>query len=142
MNTAPTHLNLARSTIAATVTALALPLLPLQLAAQDGVLEEVIVTARKRAESLQETPLAVTALGAAALREAPRSHPPFSPPPHRSRVGRAGTWSLCFLYVRALCVSGLFVCPGSRISGLQYGCAGGWLRPSVCPLGARWALSD
>ena len=28
--------------------------------AQDGVLEEVIVTARKRAESLQETPVAVT----------------------------------------------------------------------------------
>ena len=34
------------------------------------VLEEVIVTARKREESLQETPVAVTALGAEALREA------------------------------------------------------------------------
>ncbi len=34
------------------------------------VLEDVIVTARKRAESLQETPLAVTALDADALRDA------------------------------------------------------------------------
>ena len=31
---------------------------------QDGILEEVIVTARKREESLQETPVAVTALSA------------------------------------------------------------------------------
>jgi hypothetical protein len=38
--------------------------------AQDGVLEEVIVTARRRLESLQETPVAVTALSAAALSEA------------------------------------------------------------------------
>lgn len=38
--------------------------------AQSLVLEEVVVTARKRAESLQETPLAVTALDAEALREA------------------------------------------------------------------------
>lgn len=38
--------------------------------AQDGVLEEIIVTARKRAENLQETPVAVTALGAEALRNA------------------------------------------------------------------------
>ncbi len=38
--------------------------------AQEGVLEEVIVTARKRAESLQETPVAVTALNAESLREA------------------------------------------------------------------------
>lgn len=38
--------------------------------AQEGVLEEVIVTARKREESLQETPVAVTALGADALRDA------------------------------------------------------------------------
>ncbi|MCP5147921.1 MAG: TonB-dependent receptor [Pseudomonadales bacterium] len=37
---------------------------------QDGALEEVIVTARKRAESLQETPVAVTALSADALRDA------------------------------------------------------------------------
>jgi iron complex outermembrane receptor protein len=40
-------------------------------ARQDAVvLEEVIVTARKRQESLQETPVAVTALSATALREA------------------------------------------------------------------------
>lgn len=39
-------------------------------AAQELVLEEVVVTARKRAESLQETPVAVTALDASALREA------------------------------------------------------------------------
>lgn len=38
--------------------------------AQNTVLEEVVVTARKRAESLQEAPLAVTALDASALREA------------------------------------------------------------------------
>ncbi|PLW70301.1 TonB-dependent receptor [Pseudohalioglobus lutimaris] len=36
---------------------------------QDLVLEEIIVTARKRAESLQETPVAVTALSSEALRE-------------------------------------------------------------------------
>ena len=59
-----------RSVIAATVSALALPLLPVSVAAQGNVLEEVIVTARKREESLQETPVAVTALGATALREA------------------------------------------------------------------------
>jgi iron complex outermembrane receptor protein len=40
------------------------------LAGAQGVLEEVVVTARKREESLQETPVAVTALGATALREA------------------------------------------------------------------------
>ena len=38
--------------------------------AQDFMLEEVIVTARRRAESLQETPVAVTALDANALRNA------------------------------------------------------------------------
>jgi iron complex outermembrane receptor protein len=37
---------------------------------QDGILEEVIVTARKREESLQETPVAVTALSAELLRDA------------------------------------------------------------------------
>jgi len=37
--------------------------MPLALA-QGNVLEEVIVTARKREESLQETPVAVTALSA------------------------------------------------------------------------------
>ena len=43
---------------------------PNPVLAQGMVLEEVVVTARKRAESLQETPLAVTALDATALREA------------------------------------------------------------------------
>lgn len=43
---------------------------PLPVLAQGAVLEEVLVTARKRAESLQETPLAVTALDAEGLREA------------------------------------------------------------------------
>jgi iron complex outermembrane receptor protein len=38
--------------------------------AQTGALEEVIVTARKREESLQETPVAVTALSAQELRDA------------------------------------------------------------------------
>ncbi|WP_187276350.1 TonB-dependent receptor [Parahaliea maris] len=38
--------------------------------AESLVLEEVVVTARRRAESLQETPVAVTALDASALREA------------------------------------------------------------------------
>ncbi|TDG15007.1 TonB-dependent receptor [Seongchinamella unica] len=46
------------------------PLSAVPAVAQDLVLEEVIVTARKRVESLQETPVAVTALGAAALRDA------------------------------------------------------------------------
>jgi len=43
--------------------------MPLALA-QGNVLEEVIVTARKREESLQETPVAVTALSADELRDA------------------------------------------------------------------------
>ncbi len=43
--------------------------MPLALA-QSNVLEEVIVTARKREESLQETPVAVTALSADELRDA------------------------------------------------------------------------
>jgi iron complex outermembrane receptor protein len=47
----------------------AVPAVPAS-AADQFVLEEVIVTARKRQESLQETPVAVTALGATALREA------------------------------------------------------------------------
>ncbi|MEM6581603.1 MAG: TonB-dependent receptor [Pseudomonadota bacterium] len=38
--------------------------------ADQGILEEIIVTARKREESLQETPVAVTALSASALRDA------------------------------------------------------------------------
>ena len=52
---------------------LAATLAPLSSApvfAQDLVLEEIIVTARKRVESLQETPVAVTALSTEALRDA------------------------------------------------------------------------
>lgn len=62
-----TRLLFSRATLAVAV-ASTLPAIP--AAAQDMVLEEVVVTARKRAESLQETPVAVTALDAAALREA------------------------------------------------------------------------
>ncbi|MAC33010.1 MAG: hypothetical protein CME38_05320 [Haliea sp.] len=50
--------------------ALAAGAMPAMVRAQGLVLEEVVVTARKRAESLQETPLAVTALDAEALRDA------------------------------------------------------------------------
>lgn len=37
--------------------------------AQTAALEEVIVTARRRAENIQETPIAVTAISGEALRE-------------------------------------------------------------------------
>jgi iron complex outermembrane receptor protein len=50
------------ATIAATVTVASLPVL-----AQDGMLEEVIVTAQKRAEDLQDTAIAITAISASAL---------------------------------------------------------------------------
>ena len=46
-----------------------LPLTP-PASADELILEEVIVTARKRVETLQETPLAVTALDSESLREA------------------------------------------------------------------------
>ena len=46
------------------------PVTGMQAMAQDGVLEEVIVTARKREESLQETPVAVSALSGLQLEEA------------------------------------------------------------------------
>ena len=46
------------------------PGLSVTAVAEELVLEEIIVTARKRVESLQETPVAVTALGSEALREA------------------------------------------------------------------------
>jgi len=53
------------------VSAIALPAPPAARAQEARlVLEEVVVTARKREESLQRTPVAVTALGAGALREA------------------------------------------------------------------------
>ena len=44
--------------------------IPAVLAAGGSALEEVIVTARKREESLQDTPLAVSAFTGAALLEA------------------------------------------------------------------------
>ena len=49
---------------------LASPVTSMQALAQDGVLEEVVVTARKREESLQETPVAVSALNGLQLEEA------------------------------------------------------------------------
>lgn len=49
---------------------LATPVASPRVQAQAGVLEEVIVTARKREESLQETPVAVSALSSAKLEEA------------------------------------------------------------------------
>ncbi|MEH6634644.1 MAG: TonB-dependent receptor [Halioglobus sp.] len=58
------------SIVAGIIVGLATPLLAVPVAAQDFVLEEVIVTARKRVESLQETPVAVTALDTEALRDA------------------------------------------------------------------------
>ena len=54
---------------AACIAALLAPIYSAPAWSQEMMLEEVIVTARKRAESLQETPVAVTALGAEALRE-------------------------------------------------------------------------
>ncbi|MEP4147395.1 MAG: TonB-dependent receptor [Halioglobus sp.] len=59
-----------RSALLVCVSALAAPLTSSPLLAQELVLEEIIVTARKRVESLQETPVAVTALSNEALREA------------------------------------------------------------------------
>ncbi len=66
----PASFHFSRTTLFSTIAAIGMPILPLAVSAQDNILEEVIVTARKREESLQETPVAVTALGAAALREA------------------------------------------------------------------------
>ncbi|MEP5567816.1 MAG: TonB-dependent receptor [Halioglobus sp.] len=59
-----------RSALCACVAAVIAPLTSAPLLAQELVLEEIIVTARKRVESLQETPVAVTALNTEALREA------------------------------------------------------------------------
>ena len=49
---------------------LILPVTSNTVLAQPGILEEVVVVARKREESLQETPIAVTALGSDQLRAA------------------------------------------------------------------------
>jgi len=52
-------------------TLLAATLLPQpQASAQDGVLEEVVVTARKRSETLQDVPIAITAFTEATIRRA------------------------------------------------------------------------
>lgn len=57
-------------TVIAIAGLLSAPVASLRVHAQAGVLEEVIVTARKREESLQETPVAVSALSGARLEEA------------------------------------------------------------------------
>lgn len=59
-----------RTVLAVLVPLLAAPIFSVGALAESLVLEEIIVTARKRVESLQETPVAVTALGSEALREA------------------------------------------------------------------------
>ena len=59
-----------RRALIAVMVGAALPAIPQLSNAQERLLEEVIVTARRREESLQETPVAVTALSATALREA------------------------------------------------------------------------
>jgi len=59
-----------RTLLSVLVAASALSANPPSVVAQESALEEVIVTARKREESLQETPVAVTALSADTLRDA------------------------------------------------------------------------
>ncbi len=59
-----------RHAVAVTFAAAALPAIPQLTNAQDRAIEEVIVTARRREESLQETPVAVTAFSSTAMREA------------------------------------------------------------------------
>ncbi len=59
-----------RSLLGAAIVAVLFPSACVNAQGSGPVLEEVIVTARKRQENLQETPVAVTALSAAALREA------------------------------------------------------------------------
>jgi len=59
-----------RSVLLGTLLIIASDLCVMPSYGQDMALEEVIVTARRRMESLQETPLAVTALNADALRDA------------------------------------------------------------------------
>ncbi len=57
-----------RNTVIGAV-ALALAALPAVAQQEPGALEEIVVTAQKRAENLQETPIAVTAITGDALRE-------------------------------------------------------------------------
>src|SRR5690625_7442077 len=44
------------------------------LAQSSGMLEEVVVTAQKRAQSLQDTPIAITAFGSGGLESRRRRH--------------------------------------------------------------------
>ena len=67
MNKLPSLRNTLGATVAATV---AYAVAPIPVYAQESVLEEVVVIARKREESLQETPVAVTAMSENALKEA------------------------------------------------------------------------
>ena len=61
---------LKRSVVHSVIVCLASPLIVCAVGAAEYALEEVIVTARRRVESLQETPVAVTALDADTLRDA------------------------------------------------------------------------
>src|SRR5262245_58247027 len=54
---------------AAVVTALSTPVFAQEAAQQTGVLEEVLVTAQKRTESLQEVPLSIQAIGTERLED-------------------------------------------------------------------------
>ncbi|HJY40307.1 MAG TPA: TonB-dependent receptor plug domain-containing protein, partial [Steroidobacteraceae bacterium] len=54
---------------AAVVTALSTPAFAQEAAQQSGVLEEVLVTAQKRTENLQEVPLSIQAIGTERLEE-------------------------------------------------------------------------
>jgi iron complex outermembrane receptor protein len=64
------HGNRRRRPLVVALAAIAFPGFPEVSSAQEHLLEEVIVTARRREESMQETPVAVTALSATALRDA------------------------------------------------------------------------
>ena len=55
--------------LASSLALMAVPI-PAAFAAQSGALEEVVVTARKRAESIQDAPLAISAFSGDALLEA------------------------------------------------------------------------
>ena len=68
-----THNNLGKSRLALAITATLCVPLSVSAADQLLVLEEVIVTAQKRAQSLQDVPLAVSALTSAQL-QPPRSY--------------------------------------------------------------------
>jgi len=59
-----------RRAVTLALAATALPVMPQLSSAQERAIEEVIVTARRRAESLQETPVAVTAFNSTAMRQA------------------------------------------------------------------------